>query len=220
MEGWRIYAGEMVTAQICSRGILNTSLLEAMKNIPRHMFVPPEYQRLSYSDCAVPIGLDQTISQPYMVAKMTDLLVPSPQEGTKILEIGTGSGYQAAVLSEMGMVVNSIERIEELGKRAQNVLRELGYSVKVLVSDGRKGYEPDSPYDGIIVTAASDRIEDAWMNQLANGGRIVIPLRVKPGLEQLLVRIKRGSQFKDTWYDYCQFVPLLKGVIVEDNPLL
>lgn len=220
MEDWRLYALEMVTTQISSRGILNTSLLEAMKNIPRHMFVPPEYKRLSYSDCAVPIGLDQTISQPYMVAKMTDLLVPSFGKGLKILEIGTGSGYQAAVLSEMGMVVNSIERIEELGKRAQKVLRELGYSVKVLVSDGRNGYEPDSPYDGIIVTAASDRIEDAWMNQLASSGRIVIPLRMKPGLEQLMVRVKQGSQFKDTWYDYCQFVPLLKGVIVEDKPLL
>lgn len=215
MEEWRHYAAEMVSTQIFPRGIVKGSILEAMRNIPRHRFIPSEYQRLSYSDCAVPIGLGQTISQPYMVAKMTDLL--SPGEGAQILEIGTGSGYQAAVLAEMGMSVCTIERIEALGIRASSVLEELGYKVKVIVSDGRNGYETGAPYGGVIVTAAADRVENAWIDQLAEGGRIVVPLRIKPGLEQLLVRQRSGSRYLDTWYDYCQFVPLLKGIISGDQ---
>lgn len=219
MENWRALAEQMVWTQIYPRGISNEKILEAMMEVPRHRFIPEEYRRMSYADCALPIGLGQTISQPYIVAKMTDLLLPRPVEVTTLLEIGTGSGYQAAVLSQMGMKVCSIERIETLGSRAKAILEELGYSVEVLVADGREGHPGRAPYGGILVTAAAEQIEPPWIDQLDEGGRLVVPLRIRSGLEQLLVREKKDSGTCDRWYDHCTFVPLLKGVIPEDTSL-
>jgi len=212
MEDWRGLAHQMVSEQIAARATCNASVLRAMRTIPRHRFIPRELEACAYSDCAVPIGFGQTISQPYMVARMTDLLMPLAQPGTHILEIGTGSGYQAAVLAEMGMSVVSLERIEPLAIRARKVLNELGYSVEIVISDGRTGYDRKAPYGGIIVTAASGMVEDPWMSQLDEGGRLVVPLKVGRGTERLLVKERNGPGFVDGWYDYCVFVPILDGI--------
>jgi len=144
-----------------------------------------------------------------MVAKMTELLAVEP--GMKILEIGTGSGYQSAVLAALDLRVWSLERIEVLANRAKKTLRSLNFDVTVIHCDGRGGYEPEAPYDRIIVTAASQRVEPAWDHQLAEGGRLVAPISVISGGQRLLVREKRPG-FRNTWYDYCRFVPLLTGV--------
>lgn len=212
MEDWREKAGRMVSEQILARGTGNERVLRAMENVPRHRFVLSGHERWAYSDCALPVGFGQTISQPYMVARMTDLLLSRRQPATSVLEIGTGSGYQAAVLAEMGISVVSVERIEALAVRARKILDDLGYSVEVVVSDGRYGYAPAAPYCGIIVTAAAEKVEDQWINQLGNGGRLVVPLRVGSGSERLLVRERKETGFSDGWYDYCVFVPVRKGV--------
>jgi len=209
MDVWMRSAHEMVDTQLISRGIGRKAVLEAMRAVPRHLFVPDEYRSMAYSDCALPIGNGQTISQPYIVAKMTELL--DPEHGDQVLEIGTGSGYQAAVLAEMGVHVISIERISPLAQRASSLLGELGYPVTVLLMDGRYGYKDNAPYTGIIVTAAAEKIEEAWFDQLAQGGKLVVPLRVGTGMERLLSREKKDGKIRDLWFDYCHFVPVLPG---------
>ncbi|MBN1332866.1 MAG: protein-L-isoaspartate(D-aspartate) O-methyltransferase [Synergistales bacterium] len=211
MDSWLQAAAEMVDSQLVPRGIIQVSVLEAMRSVPRHRFVPDEYRTLAYSDCALPIGNGQTISQPYMVARMTELL--DLNQGDRVLEVGTGSGYQAAVLSEMGMKVVSIERIAQLAQRASALMEELGYHVQVLIDDGRSGYEKGAPFNGIIVTAAASRVEPPWFSQLADGGRLMVPLRVSGGMERLLLRNRTGKGYLDSWFDYCQFVPVLPGVV-------
>ncbi|MCL2010968.1 MAG: protein-L-isoaspartate O-methyltransferase, partial [Synergistaceae bacterium] len=158
----------------------------------------------------LPIGEYQTISQPYMVAKMTELLMAEP--GMKVLEVGAGSGYQSAVLAALGLKVWSLERIEVLADRARETLRSLDYDVTVIHRDGREGYEPEAPYDRIMVTAASSRVEPAWDRQLKPDGRLVAPINVISGGQRLLVRENLLPGFRNTWYDYCRFVPLLAGV--------
>jgi protein-L-isoaspartate(D-aspartate) O-methyltransferase len=181
-----------------------------MTATPRHVFVPEQYASSAYIDRPLPIGERQTISQPYMVAKMTELLSAEP--GMKVLEIGTGSGYQSAILSALGLRVWSIERIESLASGAQERLAALKRDVTVIYGDGRNGYPDESPYDRIIVTAASSRVEPDWDKQLALDGRLVAPLDVMTGGQRLLVRENLQSGFRNTWYDYCRFVPLLIGV--------
>ncbi|WP_286846442.1 MULTISPECIES: protein-L-isoaspartate(D-aspartate) O-methyltransferase [Aminobacterium] len=208
---WRKEADFMVATQIESRGVRDKHVLAAMKRVPRHLFVFPEYISLAYFDAPLPIGKNQTISQPYMVARMTELLRVS--KGMSVLEVGTGSGYQAAILEEMGASVVSLERIEFLAQRAEEVLSQLGYSVMVVVADGRQGYAPKAPYDGILVTAAADIVEEPWQEQLAMGGRIVLPLSIEPGLQRLLVMEKKGEGlWLENWYDYCRFVPVVSGI--------
>ncbi len=202
----------MVETQIKSRGIKNPALLEAMAGLPRHLFVPKHLANLAYSDCALPIGEGQTISQPYIVAKMTELLDPKPND--KVLEIGTGSGYQAALLASMGCAVFTIERIAALALTAKTVFDKLEVSNKITVriGDGRLGWPEEAPFDCIIVTAAAPKIEDAWIKQLAEGGRLVVPLVVSFNVEQLVKIMKVKGKTVEERHDYCSFVPLLPGV--------
>lgn len=209
---WQEKAKIMVETQIKSRGIKNPALLEAMAELPRHLFVPKHLANLAYSDCALPIGEGQTISQPYIVAKMTELLDPKPND--KVLEIGTGSGYQAALLASMGCAVFTIERIAALALTAKTVFDKLEVSNKInlRIGDGRLGWPEEAPFDCIIVTAAAPKIEEAWIKQLAEGGRLVVPLVVSFNVEQLVKIMKVKGETVEERHDYCSFVPLLPGV--------
>jgi protein-L-isoaspartate(D-aspartate) O-methyltransferase len=164
----------MVENQIANRGITNPTVLGAMASVPRHRFVPAEYQDEAYGDHPLPIGYGQTISQPYIVALMSEALDVEP--GDKVLEIGTGSGYQAAVLAAMGLEVDTIEIIPELVTRADMTLGELGYDVAVHTADGYFGWEEEALFDAIIVTAAPDHVPQPLVEQLAVGGVMVIPV--------------------------------------------
>ncbi|MFA7621464.1 MAG: protein-L-isoaspartate(D-aspartate) O-methyltransferase [Aminobacteriaceae bacterium] len=210
MDSWKIKASQMVDKQIQGRGIRSERVLDAMRSVPRHLFVPKELQDSAWVDCPLPIGEEQTISQPYMVARMTELL--SPDAGDCVLEIGTGSGYQAAVLAAMGARVTSIERIYPLAQRARETLLSLGYDVSVIWSDGREKGECAGPFDRVIVTAAAPYLEEWWSEVLAPGGKLVAPVGVQSGGERLLLREKTDEgSFSDIWFDYCRFVPLLSG---------
>lgn len=177
-SGERAYAElreRMVERQIIARGIDDEHVIAAMRNVPRHRFVPPNARALAYIDSPLPIGLDQTISQPYIVALMTASLNCSG--GERVLEVGTGSGYQAAVLAEIVDTVYTIEIIPELARRARAVLDSLGYfNVEVRAGDGYDGWPEAAPFDGIIVTAAAPRIPQPLIEQLREGGRLVIPV--------------------------------------------
>jgi len=164
----------MVARQIEGRGVRDPAVLEAMRNVPRHEFVPERLVEAAYGDRALPIGHGQTISQPYIVAVMSELLEIEP--GAKVLEIGTGSGYQAAILAEIGVEIYSVEIIPELAAEARGRLDTLGYQVTTLNADGYFGWEEHAPFDGIIVTAAPDHVPQPLVNQLAPGGRMVIPI--------------------------------------------
>jgi protein-L-isoaspartate(D-aspartate) O-methyltransferase len=166
---------EMVSHQIEARGVSDPRVLEAMRTVPRHRFVSSELQGRAYADHPLPIGLGQTISQPYIVAAMTELLQPEPTD--RVLEIGTGSGYQAAILSRLVAHVYTIEILPDLAKRAAATLADLGYdNVTVSTGDGYRGIPDEAPFDGIIVTAAPAEIPQPLIDQLAVGGRLVIPV--------------------------------------------
>lgn len=210
MTQWRSLAERMVREQIVARGVRSESVLEAMRSVPRHLFVDEALQESAWIDSPLPIGEDQTISQPYMVARMTELL--GLARGETVLEIGTGSGYQAAVLCAMGAKVTSLERIASLADSARERLDGLGFDVRVIWSDGSPESRPAGPFDGVIVTAAAPELEEWWSGVLAPGGRLVVPLSVMPGGQRLLLRkMNLRGEYEDTWHDYCRFVPLLKG---------
>jgi protein-L-isoaspartate(D-aspartate) O-methyltransferase len=175
----------MVEATIVERGVMDENVLRAMRTVPRHQFVPQEYLEQAYADHPLPIGYGQTISQPYIVAWMTELLELQP--GDRVLEIGTGSGYQAAVLAELGMVeVYSIEIVAELAESAAQRLKDLGYTdVHVRQGDGYYGWAEAAPFDAIIVTAAPDHLPAPLVAQLADGGSIVIPIGPPGGFQSL-----------------------------------
>jgi protein-L-isoaspartate(D-aspartate) O-methyltransferase len=164
----------MVKEQIEARGVKDPAVLEAMRNVPRHQFIPESLRHEAYEDGPVPIGHDQTISQPYIVALMTELLELTAD--SKVLEIGTGSGYQAAVLSDLADLVYSIEIIPELAAKANSALNELGYRAVVRCGDGYRGWPDRAPFDAIIVTAAPEKIPQPLLDQLAENGRLVIPV--------------------------------------------
>jgi len=172
---WKMQRENMVSQQIEARGVKGPLVLESMRTVPRHLFVPENYRDSAYNDSPLPIGDSQTISQPYIVALMSELL--EVQSGEKVLEIGTGSGYQAAVLASMGVEVRSIEIRERLCERAASTLSELGYeSVRVRCADGYGGWPEEAPFDGIIVTAAPEWIPDPLLEQLQygdSGGRLL-----------------------------------------------
>jgi protein-L-isoaspartate(D-aspartate) O-methyltransferase len=197
----------MVERQLRGRDITNESVLAAMERVPRHELVPDEVRPLAYADSPLPIGHDQTISQPYIVAFMTQALKPKP--GDKVLEIGTGSGYQAAVLAELGADVVTIERVPELAERAREALAAAGYErVEVLVGDGSQGVPERAPFDGIAVAAAAPAPPAALYEQLRPGGRLVVP--VGPPEGQWLEIVVRGEQGPVRQRSVpCVFVPLI-----------
>ena len=165
----------MVDSQIRARGVGDQRVLDAMRRVPRHEFVPEPYTSSAYEDSPLPIGLNQTISQPYIVGYMTEELQVQPK--SKVLEIGTGSGYQAAILAELAGQVFTIEIVPELARRSAQTLERLGYkNVKVLAGDGYRGWPTEAPFDRIIVTAAPDHIPQPLVDQLAVGGRMIIPV--------------------------------------------
>ena len=182
----------MVSYQIEKRGIKEKSVLQALKNVPRHLFVSNDLQSLAYTDRPLPIGYGQTISQPYIVALMTELL--NLKAGDKVLEIGTGSGYQAAILSEITKEVYTVEIIEELGKSAKKRLKDLGYkSIKCKIGDGYYGWKKYAPFDRIMVTAAATHIPPSLIRQLKKGGKMCIPVG-NPFLTQNLILIEKDKE--------------------------
>lgn len=198
---------KMVEEQLIPRGIKDKLVLDAFRGVPRHEFVPEEYRNKSYADHPLPIGEDQTISQPYMVALETECLGLKGPE--KVLEIGTGSGYQTAILAEMAGYVYSVERIDRLAAIAEERLKALGYTnFSIRVGDGSLGWPENAPYDGIIVTAGSPVIPKSLVSQLKDGGRLVIPLGGEFG-QMLTVLEKNGDIFKRTEVCACTFVPLI-----------
>jgi len=197
----------MVESQIAARGIHDPRVLAAMKEIPRHLFVPSPYDKSAYEDCPLPIGNGQTISQPYIVALMTELLMPQPTDN--ILEIGTGCGYQAAVLAALVSKVFSVERISEVAELAKANLKNVGCkNVEVIVGDGTTGYLQKAPYDGIIITAATPSVPKPLIEQLAEGGRLVAPVG---GREiQELIRLRKTDGFlSEERHGGVRFVPLI-----------
>lgn len=198
---------EMVSKQLVSRDITDSGVLKAMSTVPRQLFVPLSVRSLCYQDSALPIGYEQTISQPYVVALMTQLLSVKP--GDKVLEVGTGSGYQAAVLAEMGAEVFTIEIIPELGVRAEKLLHELGYDkVAVKIGDGYLGWPEKSPFDAIIVTCAPAAIPEPLKSQLKEGGRMVIPVG-ELNVQQLYLLTKKAGKITQKKIIDVRFVPMV-----------
>lgn len=197
----------MVQEQLVTRGIEDRRVLDALGKVERHQFIPQDLRESAYADFPIPIGEGQTISQPYMVALMTECLCLSGNE--KVLEIGTGSGYQAAILAELAKEVYTIERFETLAKNAQKVFDELGYkNIKTKVGDGSLGWSEEAPFDRIIITAASPRIPLPITEQLKEKGRLVLPLG--ESFSQILTVIDRNKDsFESSSVCGCVFVPLI-----------
>jgi len=201
----------MVEEQLAApeRNIQNRRVLDAMATVPRHQFVPKALKNLAYRDEPLPIGQGQTISQPFIVAFMTEQLDPKPTD--RVLEIGTGSGYQAAVLSQLAAEVYTIEIIEPLAKRAEANLKRLGYNnVKVLAGDGYQGWPDHAPFDGIIVTCAPDHIPQPLVEQLRDGGRMIIPVG-PPENQQLYLLQKHGTKVEQQAVLPVRFVPMTRA---------
>ena len=197
----------MIEGQLLRRGIRDARVLEAMLKVPRHEFVPVLDQQAAYDDRPIAIGDGQTISQPYMVAAMTEAAQIEP--GDKVLEIGTGSGYQAAILAHLGAEVMTMERIPRLAEAARERLSRLGYKdIQIISEDGSAGYPAGATYAAILVTAGAPAVPQVLIGQLAEGGRLVIPVGT---LQQqtLLVILKRGDKLSVRELDPCQFVPLV-----------
>jgi protein-L-isoaspartate(D-aspartate) O-methyltransferase len=198
----------MVATQLRRRGVADERVLAAMGEVPRELFVDAEARPHAYDDAALPISSGQSISQPYMVARMTELLAVRP--GDRVLEIGTGSGYQAAILATLGARVLTIERHPELAELARERLRrlELDTDVEIRVGDGSLGAQDDGPFDGIVVTAAAPRIPEALLEQLSNGGRLVIPVGSR-WRQRLMVATRHGDEWTQRGEGDCVFVPLV-----------
>ena len=200
---------EMVASQLRARGITDERVLSAMARVPRHEFVPADLQYQAYDDHPLPIGQEQTISQPYIVALMLQYLAIKPNN--VVLEIGTGSGYQTALLAELAARVYSIERHRPLANSAAAILAGLGYSnLMVLVGDGTRGLPEHAPYDRIIVSAAAHAIPSALFSQLRDGGRMILPVGSEHAQELQLVRKNNGTAVVSS-LEGCRFVPLMAG---------
>lgn len=211
------YASEraaMVSEQIAARGIEDPDVLDAMRRVPRHRFVPTEEQRYAYRDMPLPIGHGQTISQPYIVALMTELV--EPRSDARVLEVGTGSGYQAAVLAEIVDHVYSIEIEDDLARRAAALLEELGYdNVTVRAGDGYGGWPEYAPFDIIVVTAAPDHVPQALVEQLKPGGSMIVPVGPVYSVQELrLIRKDASGKLTEKSIAPVRFVPLRR----EDRP--
>jgi len=206
METFSLERHRMVEEQIAQRGLHDPKLLSDFEEVPRHLFVPKNFQYAAYDDTPLPIGFGQTISQPYIVALMTSLLQLTGDE--RVLEVGTGSGYQAAILSRLAAQVHTIEFLPDLAIRAKILLKELEYSnIHVHIGDGSLGWPEAAPYPAIIVTASSPKVPDPLREQLSDGGRLVLP--VENHLAELLkVLTRRGDEFVEEVITSVAFVPL------------
>jgi protein-L-isoaspartate(D-aspartate) O-methyltransferase len=201
---------QMVANQIKARGVKDSRVLAALLKVERHLFIPPENRHLAYQDFPVPIGEGQTISQPYIVAFMSEALGLKGTE--RVLEIGTGSGYQAAILGELAAEVCSIEIIPSLGERAAVLLDDLGYdNIMVRIGDGYRGWPEHAPFDAIIVTCAPERVPPALVEQLKEGGAIVIPVGPVDGVQKLIKGIKKGGKLDIRDELPVRFVPMVRG---------
>ena len=207
MDDYKVERERMVKQQIKARGIEDKRVLKAMNSVPRHLFLPSDARKYAYGDSPIRIGSGQTISQPYIVALMTELL--DVHKDHKVLDVGTGSGYQAAILGELAEEVHSIERHPELAEIAEKTLSKLGYdNVHVHIGDGTKGYEPASPYDRIIVAASAPRVPDPLLNQLAEDGKLVLPVGSRFS-QHLEIWDREGEKFRKTHSIPVVFVPLI-----------
>ncbi len=197
----------MLEDYVAARGIQDPLVLRAMEKVPRHLFVDAALRERAYGDYALPIGDKQTISQPYIIARTTQAL--ELQGGEKILEIGTGSGYQSAILAQIADHVYSMEKIPQLARRARKVLDLLGcHNVAIRILDGTYGWKEEAPFDAILVSAVSSSIPEKLLDQITDGGRLVLPL--EQGASQHLVRLhKTGSDWKQEVLGPCRFVPLV-----------
>ena len=201
---------EMVKLQIETRGIKDQATLAALRKVPRHLFVPKSIMDDAYDDRPLPIGYGQTISQPYIVAYMTEIVKPKPDH--RVLEIGTGSGYQAAVLSEIVKEVYTIEIIDTLGSQARNRLSKLNYkNITVKTGDGYYGWKEKSPFDAIVVTAAAEHIPPPLIEQLKEGGRMIIPVGSPFMVQQLMVVEKKAGKIRTTSMMPVRFVPFKRS---------
>lgn len=199
----------MVNAQLIRRGISHPSVLSAMRKVERHKLVPQNVRSRAYADSPLPIGYGQTISQPYIVAFMTETILP--EKDHKVLEIGTGSGYQAAVLAEIVSEVYTIEIVEELGERAKKDLEELGYkNIHVRTGDGYYGWEEHAPFDAIVVTAAAEYIPPALVEQLKDGGRMIIPVGSNFMTQHLVLVEKNDGRVRTRNLMPVRFVPFTR----------
>jgi len=205
-DPWIKKCETMVLVHIEARGVSDPGVLAAMRSVPRHKFVPESFQEQAYADHPLPIGYGQTISQPYIVALMTEAL--GLKEGDKVLEIGTGSGYQAAILAELDLDVFTMEIIPELAVSAEGKLKELGYeNVQVLNADGYFGWEDEAPFDAVIVTAAPDHLPQQLIQQLADGGRMIIPIGPIGAVQTLWLFTNEGGGLSALNLGLVSFVP-------------
>ncbi|WP_223669341.1 protein-L-isoaspartate(D-aspartate) O-methyltransferase [Kangiella shandongensis] len=195
-----------------AEGIKNEELLKIIELTPRHLFVDEGLSHRAYEDTALPIGMGQTISQPYIVAKMTEALMESGSMD-KVLEIGTGCGYQTSILAKVSKTVFTVERIRALHMQARKTLTGIGqHNVKYLLADGFNGWQQYAPYDAIIVTAAPPDIPEKLLQQLADGGRMVIPVGSTEMAQDLMLVQRKGNQFEKTLIEKVRFVPLVSGI--------
>lgn len=206
-KDFKLLRQKMVSDQLASRGINNSKVLGAFKTVPRELFVPESLQECAYQDSPLPIGSGQTISQPYIVALMTELLEAEAED--KVLEVGTGSGYQAAILLNIGAKVYGVERYLNLAEQAKEKINSLGYSIKMKIGDGSLGWPDFAPYDKIIVTAAAPKLPGSLLEQLKVGGKLVIPVGPRFGQELMKVEKVKKDKFSSKVICGCVFVPLV-----------
>jgi protein-L-isoaspartate(D-aspartate) O-methyltransferase len=212
-DPYRVAREQMVVRQLAGRDISDERVLEAFRKVPRHAFVPDSYQADAYQDHPLPIGEGQTISQPYMVAIMTQLLKLKGDE--KVLEVGTGSGYQAAILGELAQEVYSIELLPELAEGAKKRLDSLGYTnIHVKAGDGYLGWPDAAPFDAVIITCAPEKLPQPLIEQLAIGGRLVVPLGPQHRAQTLTIYTKTDTGLVTEYEGGCYFVPM-KGLVEE-----
>jgi protein-L-isoaspartate(D-aspartate) O-methyltransferase len=204
-QNYARHRADMVSKQIRSRGIKDSATLRSMQKVQRHLFVPANQQPFAYEDRPLPIGFGQTISQPYIVAYMTEIIEPRPD--FKVLEIGTGSGYQAAVLAEIVAEVYTIEIVEELGQTARDVLEKNYNNVYVKIADGYHGWPEKGPFDAIVVTAAAEHIPPPLIQQLADGGKMIIPVGSPFRVQQLMLVEKNDDKILTRSLMPVRFVP-------------
>jgi protein-L-isoaspartate(D-aspartate) O-methyltransferase len=199
----------MVSEQLKARNIKSEAVLEAMRSVPRHLFVPENLQKHAYDDSPLPIGLGQTISQPYIVAYMSEYL--QPYMGMKVLEIGTGSGYQSAVLSYLGCEVYTVELLEELAYRAEKIFKTLNLTnIKTKCANGYSGWQEEAPFDAVIITAAPEKIPEKLVGQLAEGGKMILPVGPVNSAQFLKLVMKQDGKVIERELLPVRFVPMVE----------